>query len=46
MLLEIVKWVCFMKDDISRNDYTCYDFEKNAPYIEYPDGRKVYAKET
>ena len=23
-----------------------YDFEKNAPYIEYPDGRKVYAEET
>ena len=22
-----------------------YDFEKNAPYIEYPDGRKVYAEE-
>ncbi len=19
-----------------------YDFEKNAPYIEYPDGRRVY----
>ena len=22
-----------------------YDFEKNAPYVEYPDGRKVYAEE-
>jgi len=22
-----------------------YDFEKNAPYIEYPDGRRVYAEE-
>lgn len=23
-----------------------YDFTKNAPYVEYPDGRKVYAEET
>ena len=23
-----------------------YDFEKNAPYVEYPDGRKVYDEET
>ena len=22
-----------------------YDFEKNAPYIEYSDGRRVYAEE-
>lgn len=22
-----------------------YDFEKNAPYVEYPDGRRVYAEE-
>ena len=22
-----------------------YDFEKNIPYIEYPDGRKVYPEE-
>ncbi len=22
-----------------------YDFEKKAPYVEYPDGRKVYAEE-
>lgn len=22
-----------------------YGFEKNAPYVEYPDGRKVYAEE-
>ena len=22
-----------------------YDFEKNTPYIEYPDGRKIYAEE-
>lgn len=23
-----------------------YDFEKNVPYIEYPDGRRIYAEET
>ena len=23
-----------------------YDYEKKMPYIEYPDGRKEYAKET
>lgn len=23
-----------------------FDFSKNAPYVEYPDGRKVYAEET
>lgn len=22
-----------------------YDFEKNTPYIEYPDGRREYAEE-
>lgn len=22
-----------------------YDFDKKAPYIEYPDGRRVYAEE-
>ena len=22
-----------------------YDFTKNVPYIEYPDGRKVYGEE-
>lgn len=22
-----------------------YDFEKDAPYLEYPDGRREYAKE-
>ena len=22
-----------------------YDFERNAPYIEYPDGRREYAEE-
>jgi hypothetical protein len=22
-----------------------YDFEKKAPYIEYPDGRRVYEEE-
>ena len=22
-----------------------YDYEKNAPYLEYPDGRREYAKE-
>ena len=22
-----------------------YNFEKNMPYIEYPDGRRIYAEE-
>ena len=22
-----------------------YDFDRDAPYVEYPDGRKVYAEE-
>lgn len=22
-----------------------YDFDKNAPYVEYPDGRRVYVEE-
>lgn len=22
-----------------------YDFEKNVPYVEYPDGRRMYAEE-
>lgn len=22
-----------------------YDFEKKAPYVEYPDGRRLYAEE-